>query len=329
MRVLKILGIIALVVIVVALGAFTYVKTALPDVGDAPDLTVELTPERIERGKYLANNLMGCMDCHAQRDYTKFTGPVVAGTQGQGGEKWSHAGGFPGEMYAPNITPYALKDWTDGGIFRAITMGVNKDGDALFPIMPYLHYGKLPEEDIYAVIAYLRTIPERQSKFPERELDFPLNMIVNTIPVKNEQKMAAPDPQNKLAYGEYLMTAAACMECHTRQDQGQFVMEEYMGGGFEFPMPNGTVVTSANITPHPEFGIGSWDAERFVNTFHAYRDSSFTPKEVKQGEFNTIMPWTYYARLDADELEAMFTYLQSLKPVGNQVEKFKVASVNN
>ena len=305
MKALKIIGILAVIVVLVIAGAITYVKVALPDVPDAPDLNVEITPERVERGKYLANNLMGCMDCHAERDFSKFTAPVIEGTQGGGGEKWGHEGGFEGELYAPNITPYALKNWTDGEIYRAITVGVNKNGEALFPIMPYLQYGKLPDEDIYAVIAYLRTLPEIENTVPIRELDFPLNLIVNTIPKGNNDKMTHPDHSNKLDYGKYLVTAGACIECHTRQEKGEFVMEEYLGGGFEFLMPNGTLVTSANITPDKENGIGDWDVNKFVQTFHQYRDSSFVPHEVKQGQYNTIMPWTYYCRLDEPELEAV------------------------
>ncbi len=328
MKIIKILGILALVILLVALGGFIYIKTALPNVPEAPDLKVELTPERVERGKFLANSLMGCMDCHAQRDYTKFTAPVIEGTKGGGGEKWGHENDFEGEMYAPNITPFALKNWTDGEIYQAITVGVNKDGEALFPIMPYLQYGKLPDEDIYAVIAYLRTIPEVENTVPPRELDFPLNLIVNTTPKVNSEKMPHPDHSNKLAYGKYLVTAGACIECHTRQEKGEFVMDEYLGGGFEFKMPNGTYVTSSNITPHKEHGIGGWDAEKFIQTFHQYRDSTFVPHTVKEGQYNTIMPWTYYCKLERPELEAMYTYLQSIKPVGNSIERFRVASVD-
>ena len=75
--------------VLVAIGALlTYVKAALPNVGDAQDLKIEYTPERVARGKYLATSVTVCMDCHSKRDWTQFSGPLVPGTLGQGGERF-------------------------------------------------------------------------------------------------------------------------------------------------------------------------------------------------------------------------------------------------
>ena len=68
-KVFKIISIILLLVITGVAAVAIYVKTALPDVGAAPDIKVEVTPERIARGKYLANNVAICMDCHSERDW--------------------------------------------------------------------------------------------------------------------------------------------------------------------------------------------------------------------------------------------------------------------
>lgn len=103
-----------------------YVKTMLPSVGNPPDIKVELSSENIERGKYLANHVMVCMDCHSTRDWSLFSGPPVAGTEGKGGEMFDQKLGFPGKYVAKNITPFHLGEWTDGEIFRAITTGVSK-----------------------------------------------------------------------------------------------------------------------------------------------------------------------------------------------------------
>lgn len=327
MRILKILGVLAVLLILVLLGGFIYLKTALPNVGDAPDLVIESTLERLEHGKYLANAVMGCMDCHAQRDFSLFAGPVVDGTRGAGGEHWGHHNGFDGELVAPNITPYALKDWTDGEIYRAITMGVDKDGNALFPIMPYLKYGQLADEDIYSVIAYLRTVPPIVSETPERDLDFPLNLIVNTIPLKQEQKMEKTTIANRIAHGKYMLTAAACAECHTPQEKGEFITELELAGGFEFLMPNGTVCRSVNITPCRETGIGEWSSQEFVDRFNAY-DDDFEPHKVANGEYNTIMPWGYYAYMKDEDLESIYAYLQSLDANRHPVEKYSVVSLS-
>ena len=103
-----------LLLIIGVIGMLTYLKVALPNVGEAPELTVEITPERLERGKYLANHVNLCMDCHGQRDWETFSGPLVEGTGGKGGEIFNQDFGFPGAYYAKNITPFHLGDWTDG-----------------------------------------------------------------------------------------------------------------------------------------------------------------------------------------------------------------------
>ncbi|MBU1678356.1 MAG: cytochrome C, partial [Bacteroidetes bacterium] len=152
-KVLKIFVYVFGVVVLLIALLLTYVKTMMPSVGEAPNMKVEINNDRIERGKYLANHVMVCMDCHSTRDWNLFSGPPLAGTEGKGGEVFDQKIGFPGKYIASNITPYNLGNWTDGEIFRAITTGVSKDGTALFNIMPHPNYGKLDEDDIKSVIA--------------------------------------------------------------------------------------------------------------------------------------------------------------------------------
>ena len=321
-KLLKVLLILVVIVIVAIGGIFLYVSSFLPNIDAPDDLVVEATPEHIEHGRYLANELMGCVGCHATRDYSMFAGPINEDSKGAGGEKWDNTNGFPGSLYAPNITPAALQDWTDGEIFRAITAGVDKDGNALFPIMPYLQYGKLPKEDIYDVIAYLRTIKPAHNEYPERKLDFPLNLIVNLMPKEGTHELKL-DKSNPIKYGEYLVTAAACYDCHTKMDdKGQFVPGMDFAGGMEFNLSTGGVVRSANLTPDKETGIGNWTEEKFIKRFTLYSDSSYTPHKVIPGEFNTYMPWEYYSKLKEDDLKAMYAFFMSTNPVQNEVVKF-------
>ena len=93
----------------------------------------------IERGDYLANHVAGCMDCHSKRDFSKYSGPVVPGTEGGGGFVLDQHFGLPGVLYGKNITPDAetgIGTWTDDEILRAMTQGISKNGDTLFTIMP-------------------------------------------------------------------------------------------------------------------------------------------------------------------------------------------------
>ena len=120
----RLLWIIPLVLVAMILVILMYIKFALPDVGPAPEIKVELTTERLERGEYLANTVMACVDCHSNRDLSRFAGPVTGAHFAGGGPEFVEEFGAPGDFYAPNLTPYHLKDWTDGEIYRAITAGV-------------------------------------------------------------------------------------------------------------------------------------------------------------------------------------------------------------
>jgi mono/diheme cytochrome c family protein len=307
------------VVVVLAIGAvLIYLSTALPDVGPAPDLKIELTAERIERGEYLANNVWLCMDCHSERNWDRFSAPPVHGTIGSGGDEFTREAGFPGHYYATNITPGGIGDWTDGEVFRAITSGVSKDGRALFPIMPYTYLAKADREDVYAVIAYLRTLEPVEKTYPKPESDFPFNFIINTIPSAPEFKPV--DRNDKLAYGEYL--SWSCIECHTVADKGQIVQELAFAGGRDFPLPNGGTVYSTNITPDKETGIGAWTEEQFIQKFKQYADSNFVLQKVNHNEFNTYMPWMMLSGMKESDLSALYTYLMTQRPVSNKVERF-------
>jgi cytochrome c2 len=317
----KVIFSVLIVLFVGIIGFLSYVKMALPNVGDPENIKADQTPENIERGKYLANSVCVCMDCHSERDWTKYSGPLKPGTLGMGGEEFSQKLGFPGKYYAKNITPFALKDWTDGEILRAIASGVNKSGKALFPVMPHPNYGKLDKKDLFAIIAYLRSIPSVESKIPESESDFPMNFIINMIPQK-AMYSNIPDTSDQVAYGKYLYTAASCTDCHTRQENGKPVEGMELAGGFKFPLISGGFVFSANITPDKETGIGNWSEETFVNRFKAYADTAYTPSAVNKGDFNTMMPWMMYSTMKTGDLKAIFAYLKTVKPVKNNVTKF-------
>src|SRR5690606_24605887 len=173
----------SLLLLVVIIAA-SYIGWALPNVDAPQELKVELSPERIQRGQYLANHVAVCMDCHSTRDWSRFSGPLTTGDLGKGGEYFGPEMGFPGKFYSKNLTPAHLGDWTDGEIFRAITSGVNKQGTALFPVMPYSYYAKMDREDILDIIAYLRSLSPIAHEVPASEPDFPMNFIINTFPQK-------------------------------------------------------------------------------------------------------------------------------------------------
>lgn len=317
--VLKIVGVIV-GLLAVAAGVFLiYFNMKFPDVDAAQTITIDRTPERVARGAYLANHVTVCIDCHSTRDWTKFSGPIVPGTEGRGGEEFPEAVGL---LVASNITPAAIGRYTDGELLRVITCGATRENKALFPLMPYPMYNSLTQEDAYAIVAYLRTLKPIENTVKESTLNFPLNLIVKTIPLKSFVPSSEPDRSNPVEYGKYLTTIAACEGCHTpRDDKGQNLPGMMLAGGNGFSLPGGTV-RALNITPDDETGIGRWTKEEFIARFRSFLAPEAMEAALAPTDFNTPMPWIMYAGMTDVDLGAIYDYLRTVKAVNNRVEKF-------
>ncbi|MEP6945413.1 MAG: cytochrome c [Acidobacteriota bacterium] len=301
-------GLVLLLIVVCALviGYVVYFKPGIA----ADQVKIESTPERVSRGEYLVENVAQCAVCHSERDWSLYSGPVVAGTDGKGGEAFDQKQGFPGAYYAPNLTPHHLKDWSDGEVLRAVTSGVSLDGRPLFPVMPYLSFGKMDREDVYSMISYIRSLKPIDNDPPPSKSDFPMSIIIHLIPKKAEFT-TMPAATDKVAYGRYLANAASCAECHTPDKQGQIIEAELFSGGRSFLLPDGTRILSKNITPH-EKGIGAWTEAEFIDRFKAYENQR---APVPHGQFQTVMPWTGYAGMTREDLAAIYAYLRTVKPL--------------
>jgi mono/diheme cytochrome c family protein len=274
----------------------------------------------VERGKYLANHVAVCIDCHSKRDFGKFSFPPAPGTEGIGASfPFSEVEGIPGEVWPPNITPKRLGSWTDDEIARAIAHGVNKSGDTLFPIMPYYNYSRMAKEDLYSIIAYLRTLAASDSTVPPRKLKIPMS-VLPPLPEFALEKNTRPDPSDKVKYGEYLVTIASCGECHTpRTKEGAPDFGKAFSGGFVFATPMFKVAV-ANITPDSATGIGAWTEDAFVARFRTNSSDEVVNKD--HGRQNTMMPWAMYGKMKEEDLRAIYAYLRTAKPVTNKVEKW-------
>lgn len=272
-----------------------------------------------ERGHYLAHYVTQCMDCHSVRDTGKFSMPLVPGTEGGGSAfPFGKAEGVPGEVTPPNITPFALQDWTDDEIIRAVTRGINKKGDTLFPIMPYHHYSKMAKKDILAIVAYIRSLKSIERNTAPRKLEIPMSML-GPLPTGNIEKNVIPDRADKVKYGEYIVNAAVCSECHTPMGPQGPDFSKIFAGGFVFELPMFKVAVS-NITPDSATGIGSWTEEMFLTKFKNNGADEVVNKYP--GKQNTIMPWAMYAKMGDEEIKAIYAYLRTVKPVINKVEKY-------
>jgi mono/diheme cytochrome c family protein len=304
------------------IGSCVFARAAFPPDIAADAITVTATPERLERGQYLVENVAACFACHGVRDWDLMAGPVKDGTAGAGGEIWDVKVGFPGVLPASNITPAKLSSWSDGEILRALVNGVSKDGSALFPIMPYGHYAKLAREDLYAIIAYLRTIPSVENTLPERKIDQPLAFILRAFPKEVTLREIAPRVGDA-DYPAYVADAAACVSCHTPvDDRGRNLEGMEYAGGRVFPLPGGGSVRSANLTPDAETGIGQWTRDMFIARMKSMPRESAEKVSVPTGSFNTPMAWTHYAEMTDDDLGALFDHLRAVAPVNKRFERF-------
>ena len=294
----------------------------LPRSRPAPEIQVELTPERIERGRYLAENVLQCVDCHSERDWTLYGGPPMepVGAGRKCMDKTTPAAGvnvgqeyFPGVLCIRNVTPHAetgIGEWSDGELLRAIREGVDRDGRYLFPIMPYFIYRDLADEDVYDVIAYMRSLDPVESVRPRKEVDFPLDYVFSLWPEPVEGPIVAPDESDRLAYGQYLAVVARCKFCHSPRNPNSLEDipgRQYSGGMAFFLGPR--VMYPMNLTPHQD-GLGAWTKADFLNRFRLYGQARpVAPEE------NTLMNWNAFSKMTDEDLGALYDFFMTLDPI--------------
>jgi len=276
----------------------------------------------IARGEYLVNHVAGCIDCHSKRDFTKYSGPVVPGSEGGGGMLFDPKFGLPGMIYGKNITPDSatgIGTWTDDEILRAMTQGINKKGDTLFPIMPYPNFNRMAKTDLLSIIAFIRTLKPINNVVPARQLFVPIGVV---YPGKFLQPSVdsnmAPAASDIVKYGGYLAMVADCGTCHSPLTPQGPDHTRMFAGGYIFDLGSNKVA-SANITPDST-GIGGWSEERFMSKFTTYRDSSQINRDP--GNQNTIMPLSILAGMKDEDIKAIYAYLRTVAPIRNVVEKF-------
>jgi mono/diheme cytochrome c family protein len=176
----------------------------------------------------------------------------------------------------------------------------------------------MSDEDVESLVAYLNTLPPVNHRVPRSRIDFPVSVLIRTEP-RPVRHVPPPDRRNTVAYGRYLATMASCVECHTKAEKGQPVPGMAFAGGNVFRFPGTTVVT-ANITPDPETGLGTWSEQEFLNRFYQYRDYvRLGPPSVGPEGF-TLMPWLNFSQLAPEDLKAIYAYLRTVKPVYNPVD---------
>lgn len=321
----KIFALLALLAMTTIAVYFTACNSKTSETDAVNDVTAEDSTKKVlERGEYLVHHVAMCLDCHSKRDFSKYGAPPVPGSEGGGGFVLDQKYGLPGVLYGKNITPdneTGIGTWTDAEIKRAITQGINKKGDTLFPIMPYPAFNAaMSNDDLNAIIAYIRTLKPIKNAVPPRQLMIPIAMAYPGPMLKAslDSNMRPPE-SDKIAYGRYLVTLAGCVDCHSPLTPHGPDMSRMFSGGYVFDM-GGYKVVSGNITPDSATGIGTWNEERFLNKFTLYREEknwNYDP-----GKQNTIMPVTMIAGMKDEDLKAVYAFLRTVPAQSNKVEKY-------
>lgn len=264
-------------------------------------------PKLVERGEYLAG-MLGCGFCHVGVGPTgpDMTKQFVGGLEVP--EKF-------GTWRSPNITQdkeTGIGGWTDAQIDAAIRMGTRPDNSQLYPIMPYMNYNRMTDDDSKALVAYLRTIKPVSNKV-ERTKDLALPKMTPPKPTN------APDLTGEpIKHGEYLVTIMHCDNCHTPMGPTGPDRSKLFAGGMEFEIPFlGTgKLYGSNLTSDPETGLGKWsqaDIEKAVK-FMQRPDAT-----IIQGPMQFYLAG--WSKLTDNDINAIGTFIKKLPPIKNKVPK--------
>jgi len=308
------IGFVVLLALIVAGITFTIGWRPFfgPNARALTDRKFESTPQRLERGKYIATAWAGCIYCHSPHDWKAPGMPIVAGMEGAGDIE--PYGDLPGRLIAPNLTPdkdTGAGTWTDDMFARAIREGIGHDGRALFPMMPYQNFREMSDEDVASVVVYLRSLPPVRHELPKTEIIFPVKYLIRNVPRPLDSSAPEMTPEEGPAkYGAHVALIAGCADCHTPQVQGKSVAGMELAGGTLFPGP-WPMVASANITPDTT-GIGGYTEDSFLQVFRTGK--------VNGQALSAVMPALLYGELTDVDLKSIFAYLRSVKPVRHHVD---------
>ncbi|TDJ47462.1 MAG: c-type cytochrome [Gammaproteobacteria bacterium] len=260
--------------------------------------------ELLARGTYLMEGILACGNCHTPKSADAV--PIA---------DMRFAGAFvieePGvKAYASNITmddETGIGTWSDAEIIRGIRDGIRPDGTLIGPPMPSPFYRNISDNDMRAIVAYMRNVDPVSNIVPASEYGIPLPDAWGP-PVGEVPDVSRDDP---LAYGTYVTVALGhCIECHTPMVEGMHDFTRTNEGGrvFENIFDLGFTVISANVSPHPELGIGTWTDEEIKR--------AITQGISRDGrEHLPAMAYPYYATITDEDLDAIIVYLRSLPPM--------------
>lgn len=249
----------------------------------------------------------GCTSCHAA-------------AKSEGDAKLVLAGGLPlkspfGTFHVPNISPdetAGIGNWTLAEFGDAMTRGVGKQDEHLYPSFPYGSYARMTPKDINDLWGFLKTLPKSANVAPPHDLPFPFNIRLvlggwKLLFFTDKPRVTVDTADPKTARGQYLVEGPGhCGECHTpRNALGGFETAQWLAGA---PNPEGEG-RIPNITPGSK-SIGSWSEGDIVN----YLQTGFTPEFDSAGG-SMVEVQQNMAKLPASDREAIAAYLKAVPAI--------------
>ena len=285
---------------------------------------IEASPERIARGGYIVNQAASCGACHSTRE----NGSIWGGERTDGflaGGSVIREAEMGATLALPNITQdveTGIGGWSDDEIARAIRDGVHRDEHLLIPMMPFTSYQFMSDDDVRAVVAYLRTVPPVRNPVDRGQthvgwfLRFLLNRgVAHHLPAKDVKAPAPPSTGgDRIKYGEYVARLGHCWECHSDKSGHGPDPDWMFGGGLAMNVNGIGKVFARNLTPDAETGIGRYDDAALKKALHDGRRLDGRPMAPPMSLF---IP--HVSGISDEDLDALVAYLRAQKPIKNQV----------
>ena len=261
------------------------------------------------KGRYLFA-LGGCGNCHTAK----------GGPENAGGRPVEIPGGI---VYSTNITPdkeTGIGSWTDAQIVASIRLGVRPSGQKLIPAMPYTSFSGMADEDLRALVAYLRTLkPVRNPNRPEkvklpflRTIFIPLWYRIYFRPLAHPIRAPEEGPPR----GEYLASSVGhCTECHTPRGLNGVPKRALYLAGNPQEIEEGSL--ASNITPDKKTGIGDWSQDEIED----YLRTGFRPDgDTAQGLMAELIKGGFKEISPADA-KAIAAYLKQVPAISHLMKK--------
>jgi len=204
-----------------------------------------------------------------------------------------------------------IGSWTEDQIVDAIRNARRPDGTFMGPPMSFGWYKNMSDTDVHAIAKYVMSVPAVRNEVPMSTFQIPGGPPEN---IYGPIVTSVPDvPKTDIVkYGEYLAGPVGhCMDCHTTYVMGQIDMTQLGRGGNVYARPfiYDWAAVSANITSHPQAGLGSWTDDEIKR--------AITEGISRNGrELLPFMPYWLYKKMEPSDLDALVAYLRSLPPLG-------------